>query len=75
MIIMDGITIEEVKSYKVRIDVGTYKDIEALTDKINDIVDKIYPDNSATISDDDVDVLTNLSDAIKDLINCVNVED
>ena len=74
MIIMDGITIEEVKSCKVNIDIGTYKDIEALTDKINEIIIKSSGANT-TIDDDDADVLKNLADSIDDLLNNVEISD
>lgn len=71
---MDGITIEEVKSCKVHIDIGTYKDIEALTDKINEVVMKIS-DADATMEDDDIDVLKNLADSIADLLSNVEIDD
>lgn len=71
---MDGITIEEVKSCKVKIDVGTYRDIEALTDKINEVIMKISGADT-TMEDEDVDVLKNLADSIKDLLSNVEVDD
>ena len=58
MIIMDENTIEEVKTCKV-IDIGTFSDIEELTDKINELVMKISGADT-TMEDEDVDLLSNV---------------